>query len=143
MGNYNFTKDLKESQKSVNQVMDFLKEIGCSNIEGNNDGKYDISYINRMGDIRTAEVKNDLQWHITGNVAIEYESRGKASGISTSKADCWYYVLDKIYHCSTGDLRVYLIEHWDRFRRVKGGDDNTSKLALLRMDDFLDIFQPI
>ena len=143
MGKYNFREDLKESQESVNRVVEFLKGIGCTEIQTNDDGRYDISYLTREGKQRTAEVKHDLMWDKTGNVAIEYTSRGKASGISSSKADCWFYVLNQIYHCNTGDLRVYLIQHWDRYRRVKGGDDNTSQLVLLKIDDFLDVFKEV
>lgn len=142
MGKYNFKEDLKASEKSVEQVIDFLKEEGCTDIETNDDGRYDISYTTRAGVKRTAEVKHDLMWDKTGNVAIEYTSRGKASGIASSKADVWFYVLNNIYHSSTGDLRVYLIQHWDRYRRVKGGDNNTSQLVLLKLDDFLDVFKP-
>lgn len=143
MGKYNFREDLKESQQSVNRVIEFLQGIGCTDIQTNDDGRYDISYLTREGKQRTAEVKHDLMWNKTGNVAIEYTSRGKASGISSSKADCWFYVLNQIYHCSTADLRVYLIQHWDRYRRVKGGDDNTSQLVLLKIDDFLDVFKSV
>lgn len=143
MGNYNFKEDLKDSQKSVNQVIEFLKEQECIDILTNDDGQYDISYTTRNGNKRTAEVKHDLMWDKTGNVAIEYMSRGKASGIASSKADCWYYVLNQIYHCNTGDLRAYLLKHWDRVRRVKGGDANTSELLLLKIDDFLDVFKSV
>jgi len=142
MGKYNFKEDLPESEASVNQVIEFLKEEGCTDIQTNDDGRYDISYTTRDGRQRTAEVKHDQMWDKTGNVAIEYRSRGKASGIATSKADTWFYVLKRIYYCPTGDLRAYLIQHWDRYRRVRGGDDKTSDLALLKLDDFLDVFKP-
>lgn len=143
MGNYNFQKDLKESQQSVERVVTFLKGIGCTDVQTNDDGKYDIIYTTREGNRRTAEVKNDLQFSKTGNVAIEYVSRGKPSGISTSKADIWFYVLDGLYICNTGNLRAYLIQHWDRYSRVKGGDEQTSQLILMKMNDFRDIFTKI
>ena len=62
----------------------------------NNDFKYDLKVgqtkEQELGDIfnnKTVEVKYDLQALITGNVFVEYFSRGKKSGISTSIAD--YY----------------------------------------------------
>lgn len=144
MGNYNFTKDLKASEKSVSLVISCLEGMGFIDFETNDDGKYDISYVTKAGLKHTAEVKNDLMWDKTGNVAIEYKSRGKASGIATSKADYWFYILgDKIYHAPTGDIRVYLIQHWDRFKRLGGGDEGTSQLALLKLDDFKDIFKEL
>lgn len=144
MGNYNFAKDLKASEKSVSDVITCLERMGFSEFETNNDGRYDISYTTVSGAKHTAEVKNDLMWDKTGNVAIEYKSRGKASGIATSKADYWFYVLgEKIYHAPVGDIRVYLIQHWDRFKRLSGGDEGTSQLALLKLDDFKDIFKEL
>lgn len=141
MGKYNFREDLKDSEESVDRVIKFLSEHDCTQIQKNDDGKYDISYINKSGQPRTAEVKNDLMWNDTGNVAIEYVSRKKPSGISTSKADVWYYVLgDILYMVPIGRLRAYLFEHWDRYRRVNGGDNNTSKLILLPLDEFYTVF---
>lgn len=143
MGNYNFKKDLKDSEESVNMVVDILKERGCHSFDINDDKRWDISYLTLDDRFVTAEVKHDQMWEKTGNIAIEYRSRGKASGISTSKADEWYYVLNRAYVCSTGDLRAYLIQHWDRYRRVKGGDNQSSDLVLLKIDDFLDIFKSL
>lgn len=141
MGHYNFKKDLKDSEESVKKVIEFLQTVGCTDISENHDGRFDIQYTNKSGIIRTAEVKNDLMYNDTGNVAIEFQSRNKPSGISTSKADVWYYVLgDDIYVCPIGILRVYLIQHWDRYRRVKGGDDGTSLIALIPMYEFSQLF---
>jgi hypothetical protein len=44
---------------------------------------------------KTIEVKCDRIAVKTGNVYIEYESRGKPSGISTSQADYWVYKFDE------------------------------------------------
>lgn len=143
MGNYNFEEDLKDSESSVDMVIEILREEGCTDFQKNDDGRYDIIYKNKDGQTLTAEVKHDLMWNKTGNVAIEYKSRGKASGISTSKADTWFYVLNQVYRAKTGDLRAYLFEHSDRHRRTSGGDKMTSKLILLKLDDFLDIFTSV
>src|SRR5262245_14403191 len=104
MGFYNFSRDLKESEKSEALVIEYLKDKGCTHLESNADGRYDISYRTPEGIERTAEVKHDYMWEKTGNVAIEYVSRGKASGIATSKADVWFYFLNRLYSCNTGDL---------------------------------------
>jgi hypothetical protein len=141
MGHYNFRKDLQESEKSVEKVREYLKSLNYTHITSNDDGRYDLKYRTHEGKVLTAEVKNDLMYKTTNNVAIEFQSRGKPSGISTSQADVWFYVLDdNIYECSTGKIRVYLIQHWDRFKRVTGGDDRTSLIALLPMDEFTTLF---
>lgn len=143
MGNYNFKKDLHESHPSVLRVIELLTKQGCTNIRYNHDYKYDLIYLTREGKEETIEVKHDHQYGKTGNVAIEYRSRKKPSCLSTSKADKWCYVLNQIYWCDLGELRAYLTQHWDRYSRVKGGDEGTSDLALLKMDYFLDVFRPM
>jgi hypothetical protein len=54
-------------------VTDFLIEFGKS----------------LVGQSEAIEVKHDYQTADTGNVFIEFESRGKKSGILTTKSD-WY-----------------------------------------------------
>ena len=60
----------------------------------NNDFKYDL----KIGQVKekqlaeilndkTIEVKYDLKALETGNIYVEYQSRGKPSGISTSEAN--------------------------------------------------------
>ena len=57
---------------------------------------------------RTIEVKRDFLAAKTGNVFVEYESRGKPSGIATSTADYWAFVLDdeRIIMIPRGLLKV-------------------------------------
>jgi len=40
------------------------------------------------------EVKTDRYTHKTGNIVIEFESSKEPSGISTTKADMWLYLLE-------------------------------------------------
>lgn len=144
MGHYNFSKDLKASQASVDKVREYLENVHCYDVSTNNDFKYDLYYTTEGGTDRTAEVKEDLMFSKTGNVAIEFQSRGKASGITTSKADRWFYVLgDEIFMANTPDILVYLIQHWDRFKRVPGGDDKTSLVALLPLNQFKELFKKV
>mgnify|MGYP003636664967 FL=1 len=41
----------------------------------------------------TVEVKRDFWTGTTGNIAVEFESRGKPSGISKTKSDYYAFVL--------------------------------------------------
>ena len=79
------------------------------------------------------EVKRDLLAHKTGNVYIEYESRGKPSGISTTEADYYCIVIkDKSYILiSTKDLKELCRKYLNTDRDKRGGDNNTSKGILL------------
>jgi hypothetical protein len=88
------------------------------------------------------EVKTEKdKWKTTGNIVIEYESRGKPSGIITTEADYW------LHNCAVGDdivfsillkvsrLRQYIAKH--NPRSVRGGDDMTSKLYLIKLTDLV------
>lgn len=67
--------------------------------------RFDIDYavglegeekvLNLLDGIRlgTVEVKNDVRASDTGNLYIEFECRGKPSGIQTTEADAWAFVL--------------------------------------------------
>jgi len=72
------------------------------NIESRNDFQYDLKVgqlaeksVGKllMLDNSTIEVKLDLLTQKTGNIAIEYRSRNKKSGISTTKAKYWAFVI--------------------------------------------------
>jgi hypothetical protein len=141
---YNFEHDLALSKKSVDRVKYYLEAIGCTDIKENDDNAYDISFVLK-NKTRTIEVKEDFMYHVTGNVAIEYHSREKDSGVTSSKADIWCYVLDRgigydgIYFVSLAKLRKYLQEN--KFPEKDGGDNLTSKLYLLPITSFIKIFE--
>ena len=69
-----------------------------------NDFKYDLK-IGQLGeellnDIlqnKKIEVKRDSWVYKSGNIAIEYESRGKPSGIAKSEADYWSFIFSGGY----------------------------------------------
>ena len=88
------------------------------------------------------EVKTEKdKWKTTGNIVIEYESRNKPSGIITTDADYWLHnlamgddiVLSFLVKVST--LRKYIAKH--NPRSVRGGDDMTSKLYLIKLTDLV------
>ena len=67
----------------------------------NSDFKYDLE-VGQVEEKRlaqllsgaTIEVKRDFLAHKTGNVFVEYESRGRPSGISTTQAQYWAFMLE-------------------------------------------------
>ena len=90
------------------------------------------------------ELKTDRLSHKTGNVFVEFESRGKESGIITSKSDIWLFkIVDK------NDKHLFSIEiPLDRLRKkvynstyriVRGGDNLTSKGYLVPLQDLISI----
>lgn len=123
------------------------------NIESRNDFKYDLKVgqlaektVGKllMLDDSTIEVKLDLLTQKTGNIAIEYRSRGKKSGISTTKAKYWAFVIsidDKGYEefpivvITTEYLKEIARKYYKLGRTIRGGDNNTSEMVLIPIKD--------
>jgi hypothetical protein len=85
------------------------------------------------------EVKSERDmWQKTGNIAIEYESYGKPSGINSTEADYWFHNLcigDDTF-CTLVfkvDNLKKLIDKLDYKRSVSGGDHNASRMYLLKL----------
>ena len=114
----------------------------------NKNFKYDLEFgeirEQRVADIllnQKIEVKTERgQWVQSGNIAIEYEYRGKPSGIATTQAPYWFHVLEiegKEF-CTLmlkTDILKKLIKVAKNTRTVMGGDDKQSKLVLLPIKD--------
>jgi len=84
------------------------------------------------------EVKYDLKAKQTGNVFIEYESRGKASGISTSLADYYCIAIEDSFHIIKSKALKDKCRKYLRTKRdVLGGDNNTSKGILLPLSELV------
>ena len=85
------------------------------------------------------EVKSELgMWMKTGNIAIEYQSYGKPSGIKATESDYWFHNLcigDNEY-CTlvfkTDVLRT-IVDKLDTFKTVSGGDHNASQMYLVNL----------
>jgi hypothetical protein len=91
MANLNFREDLKLGNEGEYIILDFLIENGCGFIDTNDNNKYDIKVSKNNKEV-TYEIKTDYKiapLFDTGNIFIEFESRGKKSGISVTEAD-WF-----------------------------------------------------
>ena len=85
------------------------------------------------------EVKSERDmWMKTGNIAIEYESWNKPSGIKATESDYWFHNL-----CIGDDTFATLVFNVDALKRiidnldfkksVSGGDNNASRMYLLNI----------
>ena len=141
MANYDFKKDLPVAQKTEHEVslviIDWLKENIDSKVtllEISNHEKYDLKY--QIGDItKTFEVKEDFMCKSTGNVAVEFHSRGKDSGIAVTKADFYVYRIHENagifdYVMPTKELKR-IIDEKKYFRVVNGGDAGSDTYCYL------------
>jgi hypothetical protein len=87
------------------------------------------------------EVKTDRMAHSTGNIVVEFESRGKPSGIATTKADYWCFWIEQTgvgIFIPTEKLRTIA----EKCRVVAGGDKDkegkpTSKMYLVSLEKIL------
>jgi len=86
------------------------------------------------------EVKTDRMAHSTGNLAVEYSSRGLPSGIATTKADYWAFVIgdnNTVIFIPTERLKELARVWYKAGYIVDGGDQNTSKIILIPIKEIL------
>jgi len=102
-------------------------------------GKVRERHVADMLQDKKIEVKSERgMWQNTGNIAIEYESYGKPSGINATESDYWFHNLcvgDDTF-CTLVfkvDSLKKIIENLDYKRTVSGGDHNASKMYLLNL----------
>ena len=129
----------------------------------NGDFKYDLAlgqigegWVGKMLSNNTIEVKFDFACCKTGNFYIEYESRGKPSGIATTQADYWMLIAstekgielkkqlrdvekdDVLYSIMLPTEKLKEICKTKYYRKgVSGGDSNTSAGILIKSKDLL------
>ncbi len=119
-------------------------------MEYNSDFRYDLEYGIVEGETwfhdivsnSKFEVKTDRMSARTGNIYIEYESRGKLSGIATTQADYWVYKIAefKAIVIKTDELKMLvkkLVDEGKARPNVRGGDNNTSVGVLVKIKDLV------
>tara|TARA_R100001244_G_scaffold131259_1_gene104292 strand:- start:123 stop:470 length:348 start_codon:yes stop_codon:yes gene_type:complete len=112
----------------------------------NSDFKYDL-YLGQLGEKHLGkilnnskiEVKTDYQATETGNIFVEYRSRNKPSGIVTTHAQWFAYLLSNelIILISTKKLTDLCRKYLGTKRDIIGGDSDTSQGILLPIKDLL------
>ena len=116
MANLDFKTDLKLGNDGEHVIINFLESKGCNYVDSNNDNKYDLKMITN-GKETTYEIKTDVfiaPIYDTGNIFIEYESRGKASGISVTQADwfvTYFKYLKEIWFIKSETLKQLISEN--------------------------------
>ena len=104
-----------------------------------NYGKVREKQVAEMLQDKKIEVKSERGlWQKSGNIAIEYQSYGKPSGIAATESDYWFHNLcvgDETF-CTlvfkTDSLKK-IIENLDSKRSVSGGDHNASRMYLVNL----------
>jgi len=114
-------------------------------MEHNSDFRYDLKIgeqkENELASIlsdETLELKFDRKALDTGNVYVEYQSRGKPSGIAKSEAKWYAFCLGNSYHIlDINELRLVCRKYIGTKRDKVGGDSNSSKGILLPINELL------
>lgn len=141
-GQYNFKKDLITGEEGEVEVKEFFEGYGYVCVGKCINNKFDLLMeLNRRP--RKVEVKTD-SYRDTGNIAIEIESRGKASGLTVTEAD--YFVTlfrfnNELWVIEADKLRK-LIHDNDFYLKENGGDKNSNtKFYLIEKFKFRKHFQ--
>lgn len=135
-GAYNFNKDLQSNyavEMEFKTLIESRKDV--KTVTSNDNYKYDLKVEKRDGKSYTLELKNDMLSAVTGNIGVEFESRGKPSGIARSEANWWVYKLsDGYWMISAAKLRK-LIDDEKYFTIKSGGDEGSNtKMYLFKAD---------
>ena len=115
----------------------------------NSDFRYDLeiglTFETKLYELlgKKIEVKRDSWVYKSGNIAIEYESRGKPSGIAKSEADYWSFIFSGGYEdeiiviIKSSRLKIICREYYKKGKVKSMGDNNTSKAVLIPITEIL------
>lgn len=119
-------------------------------MEYNSDFRHDLKvghkgerYLAAVLEGATIEVKADSWIRRTRNIAVEYESRGKPSGIATTEADYWCFIFDSeeakktFIMVDTDKLKDIAREYLQKGSIKKMGDEDTSTSVLIPLCEFM------
>ena len=102
-------------------------------------GKVREKQVAEMLQDKKIEVKSERgMWQNTGNIAIEFESYGKPSGIAATESDYWFHNLcvgEETFCTLVFDVKSLkkIIDKLDTKKWVSGGDNKASKMYLLNL----------
>ena len=120
-------------------------------MEHNSDFRYDLK-VGQEGENALAEilqgskieVKKDIKTKETGNVFVEYESRGKPSGIANSQSEFYCFIVEHLMIIvPLQELKKLARKYYKTKRDVVGGDNNTSKGILISLKELVDIMEKV
>lgn len=121
-----------------------MKNVGSTqknfdlDLQYGNDGENHV--LSLLNGATKVEVKTDTMAHVTGNIAVEYQYRGNPSGISTTKADYWAFIIgeNKTVVFVTTERLKEVARRWYKIGSVvNGGDFKASKLILIPINQLL------
>ena len=146
---YNFKLDIEYGEKGEKIIVNELKSFGYKFISFNKDNKYDALLLNKANEEVKFEIKTDV-WCIpekeiqtpfgivkesrdSGNLFVEFECRGKHSGIVVTKAKyfvTYFPYLQEAWFILTNNLKN-LIEENELPITINAGDEKSETKGYL------------
>jgi hypothetical protein len=152
MANYNFEKDIELGEDGERTVRFDLESVGGKFIGDNKDNSHDLIMempIRSISEYKLVsyEVKTDVFCRPdldTGNIFIEFESRGKESGISVTKAE-WFVTyfkhFNEIWYIKSNKLRQLISENKFKTHNDSGDLGSNTKGYLIPRYQFKKFFK--
>lgn len=114
-------------------------------MEFNSDFRYDLKFgqvaeqaLAEIFEGKKVEVKRDRKASTTGNLYVEFESRGKPSGIETTEADYYCFVVEETFILlDTNNLRNLVASLKGTPSEKRGGDNNTSRGVIISLAELI------
>lgn len=102
-------------------------------------GKKGERLVHKILHDKKIEVKTDREALKTGNVFIEYALYGRPSGLSSSEADYWCFVLSntQMILIEAKKLKKICRKYLGKRRDIRGGDNKASSGILLPIEDLI------
>jgi hypothetical protein len=142
MANYNFKKDIELGEEGEYIIRLDLESVGGKFIEDNKDNAYDLIMempIRSDSTFRLVsyEIKTDVFCRPdmdTGNIFVEFESRGKDSGITVTKAE-WFVTyfkhFNEVWYIKSDKLRKLISENEFRVHNDSGDFGSNTRGYLI------------
>lgn len=142
-GQYNFKKDISTGVQGEQFIKELLESKGFKYLSSCQDNSHDLKM--SYGDKEyTYEIKTDVYPRDTGNLVIEFESRGKPSGISVTTADffvTFFPNLGEVWNIRTEDLRKFIEEKKPFSFNNSGDAGSNTKLYRLKKMEVRELFR--
>ena len=143
-GQYDYNKDKVQADKGEDFVIGYLESVGFKFIRksaSDGDDKSELKEFDLLMSYKEREVKYEVKTDMypkdTGNLVVEFECRGKPSGINVTKADyftTYFTKIGEIWNIKTDKLKRLITEN--EFKSVPGGDDKKAKMYKIPREKF-------
>ena len=141
-GQLDFRQDIETGEQGEAYIRAFLERLEYTFVNECKNNAYDLK-MSYKGKEYTYEIKTDTYARDTGNMAIEFESRGKASGISVTQADYFTYFFPKlgeIWNIKVSDLRQLILDT-KPYETIGGDKGSNTKMYLIRKREVKEHFR--